>query len=95
LRSAGLLDEVFITETDIVVDESRHRNVLKIFQFAGRRRAHRGKAHRRRQPLALPSLAIQPPLIGVNRRRELATTEGTPSLHKPATILALARPNGS
>lgn len=33
LRSAGLLDEVFITETDIVVDESRHRNVLKIFQF--------------------------------------------------------------
>src|SRR5437879_536054 len=33
LRQAGLLDEVFLTETDVVVDESRHRNVLKIFEF--------------------------------------------------------------
>ncbi|HKX04735.1 MAG TPA: hypothetical protein VJX71_19730 [Methylomirabilota bacterium] len=33
LRRAGLLDEVFLTETDVVVDESRHRNVLKIFEF--------------------------------------------------------------
>ena len=33
LRRAGLLDEVFLTETDVVVDESRHRSVLKIFDF--------------------------------------------------------------
>lgn len=33
LRRAGLLDEVFVTETDVVVDESRHANVLKIFDF--------------------------------------------------------------
>jgi riboflavin biosynthesis pyrimidine reductase len=33
LRRAGLLDEVFVTETDVVVDESRHRGVLKIFDF--------------------------------------------------------------
>lgn len=33
LRRAGLLDEVFLTETDVVVDESRHREVLKIFRF--------------------------------------------------------------
>ena len=34
LRSAGLLDEVFVTETDVVVDESRHQGVLRIFDFA-------------------------------------------------------------
>jgi riboflavin biosynthesis pyrimidine reductase len=33
LRRAGVLDEVFLTETDVVVDESRHRSVLKIFDF--------------------------------------------------------------
>jgi riboflavin biosynthesis pyrimidine reductase len=33
LRQAGLLDEVFVTETDVVVDESRHQGVLKIFDF--------------------------------------------------------------
>ena len=33
LRRAGLLDEVFLTETDVVVDESRRRSVLKIFDF--------------------------------------------------------------
>jgi riboflavin biosynthesis pyrimidine reductase len=33
LRRAGALDEVFLTETDVVVDESRHRSVLKIFDF--------------------------------------------------------------
>ncbi len=33
LRRAGLLDEGFLTETDVVVDESRHRSVLKIFDF--------------------------------------------------------------
>ena len=33
LRQAGLLDEVFVTETDVVVDESRHPGVLKIFDF--------------------------------------------------------------
>jgi riboflavin biosynthesis pyrimidine reductase len=33
LRGAGLLDEVFLTETDVVVDESRHTGVIKMFQF--------------------------------------------------------------
>jgi riboflavin biosynthesis pyrimidine reductase len=33
LRRAGILDEVFVTETDVVVDESRHAGVLKIFSF--------------------------------------------------------------
>jgi riboflavin biosynthesis pyrimidine reductase len=33
LRRAGLLDEVFLTETDVVVDESRHASVLKTFDF--------------------------------------------------------------
>lgn len=33
LRRAGLLDEVFLTETDVAVDESRHAGVLKIFPF--------------------------------------------------------------
>jgi len=31
LRRAGLLDEVFVTETDVVVDESRHDGVLRLF----------------------------------------------------------------
>jgi hypothetical protein len=30
---AGLLDEVFLTETDVVVDESRRAGVLRIFDF--------------------------------------------------------------
>ncbi len=34
LRAAGLLDEVFVTETHVVVDEARHRGVLRIFDFA-------------------------------------------------------------
>jgi len=33
LHRAGLLDEVFLTETDVVVDESRHARVLKTFDF--------------------------------------------------------------
>ena len=33
LHRAGLLDEIFLTETDVVVDESRHAGVLKIFDF--------------------------------------------------------------
>lgn len=33
LHRAGLLDEVFLTETDVVVDESRHASALKIFDF--------------------------------------------------------------
>jgi len=33
LRRAGILDEVFVTETDVVVDESRHAGVLEIFPF--------------------------------------------------------------
>lgn len=33
LHGAGLLDEVFLTETDVVVDESRHAGVLRIFDF--------------------------------------------------------------
>jgi riboflavin biosynthesis pyrimidine reductase len=34
LHGARLLDEVFVTETDVVVDESRHQGVLRIFDFA-------------------------------------------------------------
>ena len=34
LHRAGLLDEVFVTETDVVVDDARHRGVLRIFDFA-------------------------------------------------------------
>ncbi len=33
LREAGLLDEVFLTETDVVVDESKHAGVIRIFDF--------------------------------------------------------------
>jgi riboflavin biosynthesis pyrimidine reductase len=33
LHAAGLLDEVFLTETDVVVDESRRAGVLRIFDF--------------------------------------------------------------
>src|SRR6185369_3023042 len=34
LHGARLLDEVFVTETDVVVDEARHQGVLRIFDFA-------------------------------------------------------------
>jgi riboflavin biosynthesis pyrimidine reductase len=34
LHVAGLLDEVFVTLTDQVIDESAHEGVLKIFNFA-------------------------------------------------------------
>jgi riboflavin biosynthesis pyrimidine reductase len=34
LHVAGLLDEVFVTQTDQVIDESAHEGVLKIFDFA-------------------------------------------------------------
>jgi riboflavin biosynthesis pyrimidine reductase len=34
LHRAGLLDEVFVTETDVTVDDARHRGVLRIFDFA-------------------------------------------------------------
>ena len=33
LRTAGLLDEVFVTVTDVVVDRARHEGVLEIFDF--------------------------------------------------------------
>ena len=33
LRAAGLLDEIFVTQTDQVVDETAHQDVLKIFDF--------------------------------------------------------------
>lgn len=33
LHAAGILDEVFVTVTDAVVDESAHEGVLKIFDF--------------------------------------------------------------
>ena len=33
LRQAGLLDEVFLTTTDAVIDTARHEGVLKIFDF--------------------------------------------------------------
>ena len=34
LHGAGLLDEIFVTLTDQVIDESAHEGVLKIFDFA-------------------------------------------------------------
>ena len=34
LRTAGLLDEVFLTSTDVVIDASAHAGVLSIFDFA-------------------------------------------------------------
>ena len=33
LHRARLLDEVFVTETDVTVDVSRHAGVLRIFDF--------------------------------------------------------------
>ena len=33
LHAAQLLDEVFVTVTDVVIDESKHEGVLKIFDF--------------------------------------------------------------
>ena len=33
LHGAELLDEVFVTSTDLVVDETAHEGVLKIFDF--------------------------------------------------------------
>lgn len=33
LHAANLLDEVFVTVTDAVIDESKHEGVLKIFDF--------------------------------------------------------------
>ena len=33
LHAAGLLDEVFVTVTDVVIDEAEHEAVLKIFDF--------------------------------------------------------------
>ena len=35
LHGAGVLDEVFVTTTDAVIDESKHEGVLKIFDFEG------------------------------------------------------------
>jgi riboflavin biosynthesis pyrimidine reductase len=33
LRAAGILDEVFVTQTDQVIDEAAHQGVLKVFDF--------------------------------------------------------------
>jgi riboflavin biosynthesis pyrimidine reductase len=33
LHAAGLLDEVFVTLTDVMIDETAHEGVLKIFEF--------------------------------------------------------------
>jgi riboflavin biosynthesis pyrimidine reductase len=37
LHAAGLLDEVFVTVTDQVIDETAHEDVLKIFDFESER----------------------------------------------------------
>ena len=33
LHGAGILDEIFVTVTDAVIDESKHEGVLKVFDF--------------------------------------------------------------
>jgi len=35
LHAAGILDEVFLTQTDAEIDEARHERVLKILDFEG------------------------------------------------------------
>ena len=37
LHAAGLLDEIFVTRTDVVIDETAHQDVLKIFDFESER----------------------------------------------------------
>jgi riboflavin biosynthesis pyrimidine reductase len=37
LRAADLLDEIFVTVTDAVIDESKHEGVLKVFDFEAER----------------------------------------------------------
>ncbi len=37
LRAAGLLDEVFVTLTDTVIEEAAHEGVLKVFDFESER----------------------------------------------------------
>ena len=37
LHAAGLLDEVFVTVTDRVIDETAHEGVLKVFDFEAER----------------------------------------------------------
>ena len=45
LREAGILDEVFLTTTDAVIDTAAHAGVLKIFDFerAGARLVANGR----------------------------------------------------
>ena len=47
LHAAALLDEVFLTTTDVVIDESAHDGVLKTFDFegAGARLIAEGRTH--------------------------------------------------
>lgn len=37
LRAAGLLDEIFVTTTDVMVDRAAHEGVLTLFDFAAER----------------------------------------------------------
>ncbi len=63
LHRAHLLDEVFVTETDVTVDVSRHAGVLRNLRLrAGRRRADRARRGPGGPGLAVSPLAIQSPL---------------------------------
>ena len=60
LRRAGLLDEVFVTETDVTVDVSQALRCPENLRLrAGRSRAGRARRGPRGRSVALPPLAIQ------------------------------------
>ena len=71
LHAADLLDEVFLTETDTMVDESAARRGDQDLRLRARRRdADRGGADRGARRLALPALAL--PLALTTPRRDRA-----------------------
>ena len=61
LHAAGLLDEVFVTLTDVVIDETAHEGVPKIFDFESEGAVpDRGGQDRSVERLDLPPLASTP-----------------------------------
>ena len=62
LRCAAILDEVFVTETDVVVDGSQHAGVLKIFPFEQEGAELIARDAPTTPAPGVPPLAVQPPL---------------------------------